>query len=67
MANKGKTIYVPVKYRAMVERYCLGSAGPYPNITGMRQQYWGNAPLIRCGAYVYRMDWNDFERFLNLD
>ena len=66
MKTRGKTIYVPVRYRQLVERYCLGSAGPRPNITGMRNLYWGDAPLIRCGAYVYRMNWEDMGRFYGL-
>lgn len=32
------------------------SAGPRPNITGMRNLYWGvDAPLIRVGVYVYKV------------
>lgn len=64
--KKGPTIYVPVKYRELVEECALASAGPRANITGMRKHYWGDAPLIRCGVYVYRVQYEDFYRFQNL-
>lgn len=32
------------------------SAGPHPNITGMKKLYWGeDAYCIRCGVYVYKV------------
>lgn len=32
-------------------------AGPYPNIMGMKQKYWGmDAMCIKCGVYVYKVD-----------
>lgn len=31
-------------------------AGPYPNVTGMKNKYWGkNAYCIRVGVYVYHV------------
>jgi len=40
------------------------SAGPYPNITGMKKQFWGlDAYCVRCGAYVYKVDQETWERY----
>jgi len=34
----------------------FASAGPYPNVTGMKNKYWGkNAYCIRVGVYVYHV------------
>lgn len=55
-------IYVPVRYQSQLERF--PSAGPRANITGMRQKYWGeNALIIRCGSYIYNVDWATYSRF----
>jgi len=50
---RGKTIYIRKKDRDLSELDCP-SAGPYPSITGMRKHYWGNATLLKQGAYVYK-------------
>lgn len=35
----------------------FASAGPYPNITGMKEKYWGlDALCVKCGPYVYLVD-----------
>lgn len=35
----------------------FASAGPYPNITGMKEKYWGlDALCVKCGPYVYKVD-----------
>ena len=40
------------------------NAGPNANITGMRNLYWGkNAYIIKCGAYIYNVDYVLFNRF----
>lgn len=40
------------------------SAGPYPNITGMKNLYWGlDAYCVRCGAYVYKVPFHVWERY----
>ena len=32
------------------------SAGPRPNITGMKKHYWGeDAYCVKCGVYVYKV------------
>lgn len=32
------------------------NAGPYCNITGMKNKYWGiDALCIKCGVYVYKV------------
>lgn len=39
------------------------SAGPYPNITGMKNKYWGNDALcIKCGVYVYHVDADTYRK-----
>ena len=39
------------------------SAGPRPNITGMKNLYWGkDARCIKCGLYVYKVDQSTYEK-----
>ena len=39
------------------------SAGPYPNITGMKNLCWGKDALcVKCGAYVYKVDKSTYDR-----
>ena len=64
---KGKTKYIFVD---TAERFKLGdkfpSAGPRPNITGMRNNYWGeHALIIKAGIYIYNLtsDPELFNRF----
>ena len=57
---RGKTITISKKaYPNMgkiLESECIASAGPYANITGMRNLYWGKECLIiRYGSYIYNM------------
>jgi len=58
--RRGRTLYCHTRGRPEVvrrlERDCIGSAGPYPCISGMRKHYWGrDALVIRAGAYAYYM------------
>lgn len=40
------------------------SAGPRPNITGMKKQFWGmDACCIKVGSYVYKVPYQVWERF----
>lgn len=49
-----KTAYIRKKDYDMTSVNCP-SAGPRPNVTGMRNKYWGkDALLVRQGAYVYK-------------
>ena len=60
-----KTITIPStkKNQDMLEKF--PSAGPHPNITGMKKQFWGEDALcIRCGVYVYKVDKATYDRFL---
>lgn len=35
----------------------IPSAGPHPNITGMRRLYYGlDARLVMCGPYLYNLE-----------
>lgn len=57
---RGRTVYISARSRPRIherlERDCVGSAGTYPSITGMRKLYWGkDALVIKCGAYAYYM------------
>ena len=59
MGTRGITAYrrSTKGMQAWLDRNCLASAGPYPNITGMREKYWGkNAQIVRCGRYIYLVD-----------
>lgn len=46
---------------------CLGgfpSAGPNPNVTGMKKLYWGmDAYCLRVGSYVYHVDYATYSKF----
>lgn len=47
-------IRVPSIYFVHLQTHCRASAGPRPNITGMRQKYWGiEAPIIMCCNYAF--------------
>ena len=52
-----RTKTLPVKYREMVSAHAQASAGPYPNITGMKKQYWDTCGresiTVKCGTYLY--------------
>lgn len=57
---RGRTVYVRIKGRPEIERRLeadsIASAGPYPNIAGMRQKYWGkDCLIIKAGIYAYNM------------
>lgn len=58
--KRGRTVYLRLRDRHGLERRlgrdCVGSAGPYPSISGMRKLYWGrDALVIKAGAYAYYM------------
>lgn len=58
--KRGRTVYVRTRGRPHVERWlkseCKASTGPYANISGMRELYWGKECLIvRAGSYIYNM------------
>lgn len=40
--------------KRILERYCQASAGPHPNIKGMRKyRGWGKEFVVKCGSYAY--------------
>ena len=58
MKNRGRTITIRVKdspnLGKIIDEKCIGSAGPYANLTGLRKLYWGiNALVVKYGAYLY--------------
>lgn len=58
-----KTKYTSVKNYNRLHLYNFPSAGPYPNIAGMRSKYWGrNAYILKCGVYAYKVDHETFWR-----
>ncbi len=65
MMNKGLYATITVT-KEQAKGLFLGNfpnAGPYPNITGMKNKYWGlDALCIRCGAYVYHVDAETYQR-----
>lgn len=53
---RGQTIYVKVKDFHIYSNRVTASAGPYPNIAGMRK-FWGHKGLIvKSGKYIYKID-----------
>lgn len=57
---RGRTVYLHMRGRAglanRLARDCVGSAGPYPSISGMRRLCWGqDALVVKAGAYAYYM------------
>jgi len=61
----------PIKYvtkddlkRTMTYLGNYPNAGPNPNVTGMRNLYWGwDAPLLKHGRYVYKVPLSIYRRF----
>ena len=52
---KGKTFYLKKSERDLSNSN-YPSAGPYPNIRGMREKYWGfNCDIAIQGAYIYKL------------
>lgn len=60
-AKRGRTIILKkkstpdaAKWVRWLEEHCQASAGPHPNVCGMRNIYWGKQALIvKAGAYIY--------------
>jgi len=59
----------PTKYVSVARAERLGLdgnfavAGPYPNITGMKNLYWGkDALVIKAGTYIYKVDQETYDR-----
>ena len=57
-SKRGRTLILPSAKRAKwdkwLEENCMASAGPYPNISGMRERYWGlPALIVKSGIYIY--------------
>ena len=47
-----KTKRVPVKYEILLDGF--PNAGPNPNITGMKEKYYGkDSYCVMCGKYLY--------------
>ena len=61
IAKRGRTVILKkrttpdaAKWVRWLEEHCEASAGPHPNICGMRNLYWGRAALVvKAGAYLY--------------
>ena len=51
------------KWVRWLDENCQASAGPYGNLTGMRNLYWGKESLVvKSGAYLYMMKrFDDFK------
>ena len=49
-----KTTPAAARWVRWLEENCQASTGPYGNLTGMRNLYWGRQALIvKAGAYLY--------------
>ncbi len=61
--KKGRTVILKkkgnpnaAKWVRWLEENCQGSAGPYGNLTGLRNLYWGKEALVvKSGAFYYYM------------
>lgn len=55
--------YTSTKNYNRLRLWAFPSAGPHPNIAGMRSKYWGrDSYILKCGAYAYKVDFNTFWR-----
>lgn len=68
MKNEYAGLYKYVKAtqynKDLLDYYCLASAGPYPNIRGMRENGgWGKGYVIRCGNFAYLVPKRIFDMF----
>ena len=62
---KKKTTPDAAKWVRWLEEKSIASTGPYPNVCGMRNLYWGREALIvRAGAYIYLITKRDDGRKL---
>ena len=59
---KKPVIYIPVKYRDKMRLDFFPSAGPRPNVAGMRRIYGENAFLVMCGSYLYNVPESIYQR-----
>lgn len=65
MRAKHRTLHVPAKYSHLLEDF--PNAGPNPNITGMKEKYWGmDAYCIKCSSYVYKVDKNTYYHYMEV-
>ena len=49
-----KYVKATERNQRILHKYAQASAGPYPNIKGMRENRgWGNGFVVKCGSYAY--------------
>ena len=73
--KKGRTVVLnkkntpdAAKWVRWLEEHCQASTGPYGNVTGMRNLYWGREALIvKAGAYLYLIASKDDGRIMPWD
>ena len=68
MNNEYAGLYKYVKAtqhnKDLLDYYRLASAGPYPNIRGMRENRgWNKGFVIRCGNFAYLVPKRIFDMF----
>lgn len=66
--NEYRGLYKYVKLnehnRLLLNCYCLVSAGPHPNIRGLRENGgWNKGYVIKCGNYAYLVPKRIFDMF----
>jgi hypothetical protein len=59
-SDSNRTITVSKDWFDWCCNHCYGSSGYGGNLTGMRKLYWGNAFVIRCCGYLFRVSSDDF-------
>lgn len=63
MSEQKKYLYVPKKYYNTLNLSQFPSTGKNPNISGMREKYWGeDALIIKCCNYAYKVDYDTFKK-----
>lgn len=62
-----KTLYIKKEFYNKLRLDRFPSAGPRANLTGMKKHYWGyNGYVIRCGSYLYNVDFATYDKALRL-
>lgn len=57
-----KTATVKKEWFIWLCDHCEASSGKNGNLVGMRKKFWGDAPVIRCCGYLFKVTREDFAR-----
>ena len=64
MRNSSITACAGKEWFSYLSEHCTGSSGWGGSLKGMRKQFWGNAYVVRCCGYLFRVERNIFTRVL---